>query len=155
CRGSAPHTRCRDSPCFRRRVGHPDSGSRNWRARPARRFSPVERVPPGPCGCPECACSRGDSMIDVQLRLNDVDRNLVCAPGETLLSVLRREGCFSVRFGSETGETGAAAVLLDGKLVSADVLLAAQAGGHDVTTVEGLNVATGEFHPIQQAFVET
>ena len=69
--------------------------------------------------------------------------------------MLRREGCFSVRFGSETGETGAAAVLLDGRLVSADVLLAAQADGHEVTTVESLDVATGELHPIQAAFVDT
>ena len=71
------------------------------------------------------------------------------------LDVLRRVGCFSVRFGSGTGETGAAAVLVDGRLVSADVLLAAQADGHEVTTVESLNVATGELDPIQEAFVET
>src|SRR5699024_10698829 len=59
------------------------------------------------------------------------------------------------RHGSETGETGAAAVLLDGRLVSADVLLAAQASGHDVTTVESLDLATRELHPIQAAFVES
>ena len=45
-------------------------------------------------------------------------------------------------------------MLLDGRLVAADVLLAAQAGGHEVTTVESLNVASGELHPIQEAFVE-
>jgi len=93
-------------------------------------------------------------MIDVHLRLNGVDRRFACEPGDTLLSLLRRDGCFSVRFGSETGETGAAAVLVDGRLASADVLLAAQAGGHEVTTVESLNVETGAFHPIQAAFVE-
>jgi len=94
-------------------------------------------------------------MTQIRFRLNDVDTRLNCAPGDTLLSVLRRQGCFSVRFGSETGETGAAAVLLDGRLVAADVMLAAQAGGHEVTTVESMNVATGELHPIQAAFVET
>ncbi len=93
--------------------------------------------------------------MNVELTLNGSRRSLSCAPGETLHAALRREGCLSVRFGSETGETGAAAVLLDGRLVSADVLLAAQAGGHDVTTLEGLDVATGELHPIQRAFVET
>ncbi len=92
--------------------------------------------------------------MDIQLTLNGVPRRISCAPGDTLLTVLRREGCFSVRFGSGTGETGAAAVLLDGRLVSADVLLAAQADGHEVTTVERLNVATGELHPIQAAFVD-
>ena len=93
--------------------------------------------------------------MDITITLNGRALTLSCAPGETLLALLRREGCFSVRFGSETGETGAAAVLLDGRLVAADVLLAAQADGHEVTTVESLNVATGELHPIQEAFVET
>ncbi len=94
-------------------------------------------------------------MMDVELTLNGVARHVTCAPGDSLMTVLRRLGCFSVRFGSETGETGAAAVLLDGRLVAADVLLAAQAGGHEVTTVESLNVATGELHPVQAAFVES
>ena len=93
-------------------------------------------------------------MMDIQLTLNGVAREITCMPGETLFTVLRREGCFSVRYGSGTGETGSAAVLVDGRLVAADVLLAAQADGHEVTTVEQLNVATGELHPIQAAFKE-
>ena len=93
--------------------------------------------------------------MDVDFVLNGAPRRITCAPGDSLLTVLRREGCFSVRYGSDTGETGAAAVLLDGRLVSSDVLLAAQAGGHAVTTVESLNVATGELHPIQEAFVDS
>jgi aerobic-type carbon monoxide dehydrogenase small subunit (CoxS/CutS family) len=93
--------------------------------------------------------------MDINLILNGGGRRISCAPGDTLLAVLRRAGCFSVRYGSDTGETGAAAVLVDGRrLVSADVLLAAQADGHEVTTAESLNVATGELHPIQEAFVE-
>ena len=94
-------------------------------------------------------------MIDIELTLNGVPQQVRCTPGDSLLTVLRRLGCFSVRYGSETGETGAAAVLVDGRLVAADVLLAAQAGGHEVTTVESLDVATGELHPIQEAFVES
>jgi putative selenate reductase molybdopterin-binding subunit len=94
-------------------------------------------------------------MMDIQLTLNGVPRHATCPPGETLLTVLRRLGCFSVRFGSDTGETGAAAVLVDDRLVAADVLLAAQASGHHVTTVESLDVATGGLHPIQAAFVES
>ncbi|HEX2848922.1 MAG TPA: molybdopterin cofactor-binding domain-containing protein [Acidimicrobiales bacterium] len=92
--------------------------------------------------------------IEVGIILNGERRAIACHPGELLLSVLRRLGCTSVRFGSATGETGAAAVLVDGRLVSSDVMLAAQAGGHEITTVESMNVATGELHPIQQAFVE-
>ena len=96
-----------------------------------------------------------DLEMDVELTLNGAAQRVTCAPGDSLLTVLRRLGCFSVRYGSGTGETGAAAVLVDGRLVAADVLLAAQAGGHEVTTVESLNVATGELHPIQAAFVES
>ena len=94
-------------------------------------------------------------MIDIDFSLNGVATTVTCAPGDTLLAVLRRLGCFSVRFGSSTGETGTAAVLIDDRLVSADVLLAAQASGHEITTVESLNIATGELHPIQAAFVES
>lgn len=90
----------------------------------------------------------------IDLALNGTKRRLSCAPGESLLSLLRREGCYSVRFGSETGETGAAAVLFDGHLISADVMLAAQAGGHEVTTLESLDERTGELHPIQEAFLD-
>ena len=97
----------------------------------------------------------GTAMITIHITLNGTSRELACAPGDTLLTVLRREGLTSVRFGSETGETGAAGVLLDGVLVSSDVLLAAKADGHDVTTVESLDVARGELHPVQAAFVET
>ena len=60
----------------------------------------------------------------------------------------------SVRYGSDTGETGASAVLIDGRLISTDNMLAAQLGGHDVVTVESLNVSP-ELHPIQAAFAAT
>lgn len=93
--------------------------------------------------------------MDIELTLNGTVRRLVCAPGDSLMTVLRRLGCFSVRFGSATGETGAAAVLVDGRLVSSDVLLAAQAEGHSVTTVESLDLGPGTLHPIQAAFVES
>jgi putative selenate reductase molybdopterin-binding subunit len=70
------------------------------------------------------------------------------------MTVLRRAGYYSVRFGSDTGETGAAAVLVDGTLVSSEVMLAAQADGHEIETVEGL-AGPGEMHPIQQAFIDS
>ncbi len=92
--------------------------------------------------------------MTITLTINGTRRSLTCEPHESLRTVLRRAGLHSVRFGSETGETGAAAVLVDGRLISADVMLAAQADGHDVETIEGLSVP-GRLHPIQQAFVET
>ncbi|HSF86017.1 MAG TPA: molybdopterin cofactor-binding domain-containing protein [Acidimicrobiia bacterium] len=92
--------------------------------------------------------------MKIELTLNGVRRILECEPHESLRVVLRREGMFSVRFGSETGETGAAAVLLDGRLVSAEIMLAAQADGHAVDTIEGLSPPLG-LHPLQRAFVVT
>ena len=88
----------------------------------------------------------------VNLTINGRERSFECAPHESLRAVLRREGFFSVRFGAETGETGAAAILLDGRLVSAEIMLAAQADGHSIETIEGLNPPLG-LHPIQEAFV--
>ncbi|MEA2024763.1 MAG: molybdopterin cofactor-binding domain-containing protein [Actinomycetota bacterium] len=92
--------------------------------------------------------------MTITLTVNGTRRPLTCEPHESLRTVLRRAGLHSVRFGSGTGETGAAAVLLDGRLISADVMLAAQADGHDIETIEGLSVP-GHLHPIQQAFIET
>ncbi len=93
-------------------------------------------------------------MTAISILLNGDDITVDAPPHESLASVLRRLGMFSVKYGSATGETGAAAVLFDGRLASADVILAAQADGHEVTTVEALNTANG-LHPIQEAFVAT
>ena len=91
--------------------------------------------------------------MNITLTVNGEERTYTCEPHESLRAVLRREGFFSVRFGAETGETGSAAILLDGRLVSAEIMLAAQAHGHSVETLEGLNPQRG-LHPIQEAFVE-
>jgi putative selenate reductase molybdopterin-binding subunit len=93
--------------------------------------------------------------MNITLTINEVVRTLEVDPAETLMAVLRREGLFSVRYGSDSGETGAAAVLLDDRLVSSDVVLAAQADGHCVRTVEGLSAAREELDPVQAAFVAT
>ncbi|MEW5958763.1 MAG: molybdopterin cofactor-binding domain-containing protein [Chloroflexota bacterium] len=92
--------------------------------------------------------------MEINVTINGVNKSFICSPGEMLFKVLRREGYTSVHYGSETGETGAAAVLVDGRLVSSDIMLAAQADGHIIETVEGL--ARGlNLHPIQQAFIRT
>ncbi len=91
--------------------------------------------------------------IGIELVLNGTPTTIECEVHDTLLSVLRRRGLVSVRYGSDTGETGASAVLVDGRLVNTDCMLAAQAGGHEVMTVEALNQP--DLHPIQAAFVAT
>jgi len=91
--------------------------------------------------------------MNIALILNGAEVSLECQPFDTLLAVLRRQELISVRYGSDTGETGASAVLIDGRLVNTDCMLAAQADGHEVVTVEYFNHA--EMHPIQAAFVAT
>ncbi len=93
--------------------------------------------------------------MKITLNINDRDHNAEAELTDSLMRLLRRMGFMSVRFGSDSGETGAAAVLLDGRLVSSDILLVGQAIGHRITTVEGLEPEVGKLHPIQQAFIET
>jgi aerobic carbon-monoxide dehydrogenase small subunit len=75
-------------------------------------------------------------------------------PGESLLFTLReRLGLPGSKNACEQGECGSCSVLLDGRLVCSCLVLAAQADGHEVVTVEGLADA-GELHPVQAAFAE-
>ena len=74
--------------------------------------------------------------------------------GESLLFALReRLGLPGSKNACEQGECGSCSVLLDGTLVCACLVLAAQADGHDLVTVEGL-AQEGRPHPVQEAFVE-
>lgn len=94
-------------------------------------------------------------MEEISLNINGRSHTLYTSPTETLRDALRSLGFYSVRYGSDDGVTGAAAILYDGRLVNSDTLLAAQAVGHQIETVEGLTERVGELHPIQQAFIET
>jgi aerobic carbon-monoxide dehydrogenase small subunit len=92
----------------------------------------------------------------VKLTVNGVPRELDGGwGGESLLYALReRLGLPGAKNACEQGECGSCSVYLDGTLVCACLVLAAQADGRDVVTVEGL--APGEdLHEIQRAFVET
>ena len=74
--------------------------------------------------------------------------------GESLLYALReRFGLPGSKNACEQGECGSCSVFLDGELVCACLVLAAQADGHEVVTVEGLG-SDGDLHPVQEAFVE-
>jgi aerobic-type carbon monoxide dehydrogenase small subunit (CoxS/CutS family) len=88
--------------------------------------------------------------VKVALILNGGGVTLEAGSAEMLLAVLRREGLLSVRETCGIGVCGACTVLLDGEPVSGCITLAAQAEGHEVTTVEGL----GGSDPVQRAFVE-
>ena len=91
----------------------------------------------------------------IRVRVNGIEHEADCWEGESLLFALREKlGYPGSKNACEQGECGSCSVLLDGVLVCSCLVLAAQADGHDVTTVEGL-AAEEELHPVQRAFVET
>jgi len=101
-------------------------------------------------------------MMQLSLTLNGTPQTWKIAANETLLDALRRHGVFGVKHGCETGECGACTVLLDGVPITSCTLLAGQADGHVVATVEALGEHpeqgwkhTAGLHPLQQAFIET
>jgi carbon-monoxide dehydrogenase small subunit len=91
----------------------------------------------------------------VELTVNGERHDADVWAGESLLYVLReRLGLPGSKNACEQGECGSCSVILDGKLVCACLVLAAQADGHELVTVEGLGEG-GELHPVQAAFAET
>jgi aerobic carbon-monoxide dehydrogenase small subunit len=91
----------------------------------------------------------------IDVRVNGVMLETEVWPGESLLFALReRLGLPGSKNACEQGECGSCSVLLDGELVCACLVLAAQADGHEIVTVEGL-AHDGELDRVQQAFVET
>jgi len=100
--------------------------------------------------------------MNITITINGTTHETTISPSETLLATLRGLGFHGVKFGDEQGLSGADTVLLDGKPVNAGSMLAAQAEGHKVVTIEGLGEhpeqgwkKTGGLHPLQQAFIET
>jgi carbon-monoxide dehydrogenase small subunit len=93
--------------------------------------------------------------MKISLTVNGERRETEIWPGESLLYALReRLGLPGSKNACEQGECGSCSVLLDGTLVCACLVLAAQADGHDLLTVEGLG-DDGRLHPVQEAFAET
>ena len=93
--------------------------------------------------------------MKVVLTVNGERRETEVWEGESLLFALReRLGLPGSKNACEQGECGSCSVLLDGRLVCSCLVLAAQADGHDVVTVEGL-AQDGQLHPVQEAFAET
>ncbi|MBI3050131.1 MAG: (2Fe-2S)-binding protein [Acidobacteria bacterium] len=91
-------------------------------------------------------------MAKVTLTVNGEIRSASVPPETTLLKLLREEfGLTGSKLGCDVGDCGACTVIVDGKSVNSCLMLAVQADGRDVLTVEGL--ATMEhLHPLQQLF---
>jgi carbon-monoxide dehydrogenase small subunit len=92
--------------------------------------------------------------VRIQVTVNGERQEAEVWEGESLLFALREHmGLPGSKNACEQGECGSCSVLMDGVLVCACLVLAAQADGHEIVTVEGL-AAGEELHPVQEAFVE-
>lgn len=93
-------------------------------------------------------------MIPIDIKVNGEQHMVEVEPNTTLLEFLRdslrltgtKEGC-------GLGECGACVVLVEGRPVNSCLMLAADANGCDVTTIEGLMI-NGTLHPVQQSFID-
>ncbi|MGA2488724.1 MAG: molybdopterin cofactor-binding domain-containing protein, partial [Anaerolineales bacterium] len=100
--------------------------------------------------------------MNIRLIINGTQQDVEITPSETLFVILRRLGYYGIKFGDEHGLSGSDTILLDGKPVNAGLMLAAQAEGHKIATVEALGEhpeqgwkKTPGLHPLQNAFIET
>lgn len=89
----------------------------------------------------------------VQLQVNGEAREALADPRDTLLELLRdRLGLTGTKEGCSNGNCGSCTVLMDGVPVCACLVLAGEAGGASVTTIEGVAIGN-ELHPIQSALI--
>jgi carbon-monoxide dehydrogenase small subunit len=93
-------------------------------------------------------------MKDIRVTVNGQSHELQVRPWATLLEVIREDlGLTGTKEGCGVGECGGCTVIMEGKTVNACMVLAAEADGKRITTIEGL--ADGEtLHPVQEAFLE-
>jgi len=93
-------------------------------------------------------------LVAVRLTVNAEPRDGRCEPRKLLVDFLREDlGLTGTHVGCEHGVCGACTVLIDGEAARSCLMLAIQANGAELTTVEGL-MSAGRLHPLQQAFHE-
>jgi aerobic-type carbon monoxide dehydrogenase small subunit (CoxS/CutS family) len=91
----------------------------------------------------------------IELKVNGQVYEVYVEPWKTLLEVLREElDLTGVKSGCETGECGACTVLINGKAMKSCLVLAPQAVGKEIITIEGLRGKEGGLHLLQQAFID-
>ena len=94
------------------------------------------------------------SKVHVTTQINSESHEYLCEPQESLLQTLRDTlGMTGTKEGCATGDCGACSILLDGRLVCACLVLAVEAQGKQVTTIEGISGEAG-LHVLQQKFLE-
>jgi len=93
-------------------------------------------------------------MKKINLTVNNQTHELSVEPNQTLVEVLRQHlGLTGTKVGCNQGDCGACAVIMDGRPVNSCLVLAVQADGSNITTIEGVET-DGGLHPLQAAFVE-
>ena len=94
-------------------------------------------------------------MIKVALTVNGTEQSAEVEPRTLLVEMLRDKlGLTGTHVGCDTSQCGACTVHLDGRSIKACTILAVQAAGRTVTTIEGIANADGTLHPMQAAFRE-
>lgn len=92
--------------------------------------------------------------VDVHFKVNGKDRSGRCEPRTSMADFLRDHlDLTGTHVGCEHGVCGVCTILVNGEAVRSCIMLAVQANGTDVVTIEGLSRG-GEFHPVQKAFHE-
>ena len=90
----------------------------------------------------------------IELRINGDDYEVIVSPNNTLLEVLRDKlGLMGTKRGCDLGSCGACTVLIEGETSLSCLMLAMDAVGKEIVTIEGLEEG-GHLHPLQRAFVE-
>ena len=93
--------------------------------------------------------------VDITVTINGKAHTADVEPRTLLVQFIRESvGLTGTNIGCDTSSCGACSIHLDGEAVKSCTILAVQADGHDVTTIEGMAAADGTLHPMQQAFME-
>jgi carbon-monoxide dehydrogenase small subunit len=92
--------------------------------------------------------------VSIEMTVNDMTVRREIKPNTTLLEFIREKiGLTGTKAGCENGECGACTVIMDGKPVRSCIILAVEANGAVITTVEGL-AQKDKLHPLQQSFIK-
>lgn len=99
--------------------------------------------------------SEKNGQYILRFKVNRKDYELRVSAEERLLDVLRdRLGLIGTKEGCGIGECGACTVLMNGEKINSCMVLALQAEGSEILTIEGIEGENGELHPLQKAFIE-
>src|SRR5205085_1916071 len=101
-----------------------------------------------------CSGARRGGVMQVTMSVNGVERTCEVEPRMLLVHYLRDElGLTGTHWGCDTSNCGVCTVLMDGEPVKSCTVLAATAAGHEIRTVEGLEL-DGVLDPVQEGFSE-